>query len=208
MPLTPGTRLGPHEIISPLGAGGNGRGLPCAGHQARSRRRAQDWIVRPIRAPLRTAAAAPAPAISADRRRVHEHGRDEVDDDASWEPDAAAHRARQHPWGRFSTWRPSRSRARRRMRGRIFGRSGAWCTKWSRAGRPHPPGKLICPTVHRGSATARRTRYNPAFRGTRPSPCPGAGRARVWRRSSGLSSGPCPRETRCWRPTTGRYPVR
>ena len=38
MSLSPGQRLGPYEIVSPLGAGGHGRGVPRSRHQARPRR--------------------------------------------------------------------------------------------------------------------------------------------------------------------------
>jgi len=38
MTIKPGSRLGPYEIVSPLGAGGMGRGLPRRGPAARARR--------------------------------------------------------------------------------------------------------------------------------------------------------------------------
>ncbi len=40
--LGPGSRLGPYEIVSSVGAGGNGRSLPSAGHAAGPRRGRQD----------------------------------------------------------------------------------------------------------------------------------------------------------------------
>ena len=53
MPLTPGTRLGPYEIVSQLGQGGMGDRLPRARHEARARRRGQGPAAEPRRGPRR-----------------------------------------------------------------------------------------------------------------------------------------------------------
>ena len=71
--LTPGTRLGPYEVLAPIGEGGMGESLPRPRHQARSRRRAQ--ILSGVFAPTRTGSRVSAGGAGPRLAQPSEHRR-------------------------------------------------------------------------------------------------------------------------------------